>query len=478
MNTILLEPSDVLFFRDGRPMSGSLSGHGAAWPLPTVINHAFHAALHRADLEKAFGEKVHGHDHWKADHARGEKDVRKFGSLVSAGPFPVCTKGAAHTWFFPRPLDTGKPGSMGVCFLPLKLSPSQKNSSLPTPLCYAVAGTQSPTKAKPERWVSEGAMNRWAQTEARDTLAGREFFKNDDDIAGHEHQIGIGINPLTGTQDGVQFYSASYLRLLPDWRLGVLAAAEDKDFSHPVHGRDLVRALLNGHGAEIIAGGQQRVCSTHLKAKSGERLPLPLGRRQAFHSGETERDGSPRKCWLVKWTLLTPAVWPEIEAGTSRKRGTEVKAHPGGWLPNWVCPISGRVLLQTLTAEERQTRRQLNYGGNGYTSQPNISAHLVAAMTGKPLAFSGHALLHKEAGRESAEPKPTYLAVPAGAVYYFEADSEAEAPKLADALNWHGSNTAGTRLTNRRSTLFGAKGFGIGLCGTWEFHSGIRPPAC
>ena len=51
MNTILLEPTDVLFFRDGRPMSGSLSGHGAAWPLPNVISHAFHAALHRAALD-------------------------------------------------------------------------------------------------------------------------------------------------------------------------------------------------------------------------------------------------------------------------------------------------------------------------------------------------------------------------------------------------------------------------------------------
>jgi len=38
MNCILLEPTDVLFFRDGRPMAGSLAGHGAAWPLPNVVN--------------------------------------------------------------------------------------------------------------------------------------------------------------------------------------------------------------------------------------------------------------------------------------------------------------------------------------------------------------------------------------------------------------------------------------------------------
>lgn len=475
MNTILLDPSDVLFFRDGRPMSGSLAGHGAAWPLPTVINHAFHAALHRADLEKAFGGKVHGHDHWSSAHTRGAKDVRKFGSLVSAGPFPVCTRGEAKTWFFPRPMDAADAGSPEASLLPLRDGPSSETSSLPAPLCYAVADTKSPTKAKAKRWLSEGALCQWAGTAPRDALAGRVFQKNDDDIGAHEHQIGIGMDPQTGAQDGERFYSASYLRLLPGWQLGVLAAADDKEFHHDKYGRDLVRALLNGHGAEIIAGGQQRVCSAKLDAGVGSRLPLPLGRRENFNPAETDWKGVMKKRFLVKWMLLTPAVWPEIEEGISRKRGTRVKAHPGGWLPNWICPITGTVLLQTITDEERRTRRQLNYDGSGYESQPNISARLVAAITGKPLAFSGHALPHAEAERAAPEPKQTHLAVPAGAVYYFEADSPEEATKLADALNWHGAHTSGTRLTNRRSTLFGAKGFGIGLCGTWNFHSGVRP---
>ncbi len=47
MTPIILHPTDVLFFRDGRPISGSLAGHGAAWPMPTVVNAALHAALHR-----------------------------------------------------------------------------------------------------------------------------------------------------------------------------------------------------------------------------------------------------------------------------------------------------------------------------------------------------------------------------------------------------------------------------------------------
>jgi hypothetical protein len=59
--------------------------------------------------------------------------------------------------------------------------------------------------------------------------------------------------------------------------------------------------------------------------------------------------------------------------------------------------------------------------------------------------------------------------VPAGAVYYFEADSAEAAAQLAAALNWHGSDANPTTMKNRRSTLMGEKGFGLGVCGTWKF---------
>jgi hypothetical protein len=56
--------------------------------------------------------------------------------------------------------------------------------------------------------------------------------------------------------------------------------------------------------------------------------------------------------------------------------------------------------------------------------------------------------------------------VPAGAVYYFKADSPEAARDLAAALNWHGSGDP-TTIRNRRSTLMGEKGFGLGLCASW-----------
>jgi hypothetical protein len=62
------------------------------------------------------------------------------------------------------------------------------------------------------------------------------------------------------------------------------------------------------------------------------------------------------------------------------------------------------------------------------------------------------------------------LAVPAGAVYYFEADSVDEGPRRTPpALNWHGAQAAGiAAVVNRRSSLLGEKGFGLGVCGTWK----------
>jgi hypothetical protein len=75
-------------------------------------------------------------------------------------------------------------------------------------------------------------------------------------------------------------------------------------------------------------------------------------------------------------------------------------------------------------------------------------------------------------GQTSPGPSSTLLAVPAGAVYYFEAETESDAARLANILNWHGRSDApdfGRTIKNRRSTLLGEKGFGLGVCGTWDF---------
>lgn len=118
----------------------------------------------------------------------------------------------------------------------------------------------------------------------------------------------------------------------------------------------------------------------------------------------------------------------------------------------------------------------MNSQGRGYLSKPNLAARLVAAIVPKPIPVTGWALPN-ESDRAEGGAKPTHLAVPAGAVYYFQAEPDLKggpgnAAALASALNWHGT-TEGTDIKNRRSTLMGEKGFGLGVCGTWDFHENV-----
>jgi hypothetical protein len=464
MNTILLEPNDVLFFRDGRPMTGSLAGHGAAWPLPNVVNAALHAALHRAALPQA-------HVHRRALSGRvlsedRERDGYKFGALTSAGPFPVRSNdGQPPQWFFPRPADARREGSVAVTLRPVASLPDWETpwmaSSLPAPLQFAVGSTAAPAKDDhPEPWLSRAALQAYIDETQKDF--GADHFAADGNLLDREQQIGIAIDPVTqaagqGEAEG-QIYSAHYLRLRHGWRLGVLAASPDSSAGH-----DLIRDVLQAD-KHIVIGGQQRVCTAVILPGSldSDRAPLalPAGRREGF----AQANGK----WLVKWALLTPAVWPEIsdrnpDGSAIRDRALRpIQRHPGGWLPNWVDARSGQVLLKTRIDARREGRKRVA------REETPIAASLVAAIVPKPLVVTGWSLGDARFGA-AAKPgaKSTHLAVPAGAVYYFAAGSASAAVALADLLNWHGS-TNGSEIKNRRSTLMGEKGFGLGLCGTWE----------
>ena len=426
MNTVLLHPTDVLFFRDGRPMSGASSGHGAAWPLPTVINLAFHAALHRAGFSN-----VHRHVPGRSSQPRNFSDDnrrqngRVFGGLTTAGPFPVKILNNNQVWYFPRPADadgTGRPALLPVRGL--------GHSSLPTPLRYPIGQTRPPSKKTPPPWWSTQDWQHYLQPSSQSTQPNKDIGLKDSDFSDTEHAYGIGIDPETGSVVDRQFYSAHYLRLQPDCAMGVFTEAHDKGLQE-----DLITKLLRDSGRCIITGGQQRVCTA--ECQHGLPLPLPAG---PTISGTR-----------VKWVLLTPALFPAIND------------HPGGWLPSWV-HTDGSVQLLDGPGKNAALRRKSAEG------QP-IRARLVAAITGKPVAVTGYALpdsTHPD--RPNGGAKSTHLAVPAGSVYFFEADSPEDATKLAHALNWHGQDSQpATTIRNRRSTLMGEKGFGLGICAPWDF---------
>lgn len=452
MNTLYLEPNDVLFFRDGRPMSGSLSGHGAAWPLPTVTNAALHAALHRAMVDGSIRDtagaqiKVHGHDHHRRS-GESVADVRKFGSLVTVGPFPASADGK---WYFPRPLDANAKYSTSVTFLPLATGFDHTRSSLQSPLRYPVANTACASKERPCGWWSHEA---WQAYLGGNIESRPHHFKDDRAFSETEHTFGIGIDPGTGTQNGEQFYSAQYLRLKPGWRLGLLAEAPDKIDNNPANKRDLIQAVFPNSGGRtaIVVGGQQRICT--VMRSSGEKIPLPLGQ-----TNFAPQDGK----YLVKWVLLTPAIFPKIND------------HPGGLLPSWVRHSDGQVMLKTgnTPRAEREGRHAWRMR---VAAMDFIKATLVAAMVEKPMPVAGFALPNPADPGRAPGGKSTHLAVPAGSIYYFECQSGEDAAALAAALNWHGTDREPHFIRNRRSTLFGEKGFGIGVCGSWNFHYGKIP---
>ncbi|MDP0489462.1 MAG: type III-B CRISPR module-associated Cmr3 family protein [Verrucomicrobiota bacterium JB023] len=432
-------------------MEGSSAGHGAAWPMPHVLDAALHAALHRSGLQS----------HTHRSHRSGaiisenrEQDGRSFGSLQSAGPFPVSPQG---DWFFPRPADADHSGSHETTHQPLESPPEGASSSLPKEL-RPVVSLRPPSKAKAEKWLSADAYQAYLNQTAS---LQSEHYCNDEKIFSAEHNIGIGIDANTGAQDGKSYYSASYLRLCQDWSLGLLTTCMDKE-----HGDLIAQTFENsGHANHILAGGQQRTCTVY--RSTPEALPLPRG------SEITSK--------LVRWTLLSPAIFPLLEGENN---------HPGGWLPTWIEPESFQVQLKTRPVRKKGQSR--NAWREEVKTAPAIGAKLVAALVPPALPVTGWSLGKAQGeGSRGMGAKSTHLAVPAGAVYYFECESPEEARKLADELNWHGGSASqklantgepsqrlAPTIVNRRSSLFGEKGFGLGVCSAFQFHRGNKHPAC
>jgi len=452
LHLIILQPTDVLFFRDGRPMEGSLPGYTAAWPLPNVINHALHAALHRAGVSK-----VHLHRHGRSGQYSDDRD-RKFGCLATAGPFPLKIPNEKNNlsqikWYLPRACDTQLSDSLKVTHLPVEGN-WRETSSLPSPLKYAVASIVPPTKETTnKKWISSEAYHSYL-TNSPDSLDPNDLLA-DSEIADLESTIGIAIDPSTGTtghgETEGKFYIANYLRLRENFRMGVFAQAVDKEAG------DLIQALFKDEPQSIIVGGHQRLCTAQ-STDAPQPLPLPIGlhRKGDFNKLPTGK-------YAVKWVLLSPAIWPAIPENQSEG----IKPHPGGWLPNWVCPDTGSVLLKAGNTD-RQKDESRDAWRKRVRGLPAIHARLVAALVPKPIVVTGWALPN-DADRPEGGAKSTHLAVPPGAVYYFEADSAEAAAELAAALNWHG-DTDGIAIKTRRSTLLGEKGYGLGVCGTWQVY--------
>ena len=392
--TYALEPRDLLFMRDARPMEASDAGLGANWPRPDQLWNAIINTFHRTWPAR---QEWEGAAHTKRD-GENQRSSDRFGALKTFGPFPL-KNGEVY---YPCPLD-----------LDMTVVPCQ-GANLPKPLTHAFQSVRI-GKQEQHQWLSANEYRRYVR--------GEEVTASDPGLSDTERNIGITIDAATHSTEKGKLYQAEYLRLRGNVRL-VFAASCD---IWPKQGKVTVDVFSKlGCPSDIILGGQQGVATLRM-------APVDL------QSQISKIKGCPGL--LLRWTLLAPALFPAIPENTAKG----VSAHPGGWLPNWVDAETGRVMLpregvERLPGEARDVWRQR------VKEAPRFEARLIAARVGKPLGFSGWDL--------QTGPKPTQLAVPAGSVYVFQCANSAEAAALAQTLD----------APNRRSTLFGEKGFGLGVC--------------
>jgi hypothetical protein len=396
-------------------------------------------ALHRAFPQTQGWEHSHRYG-VSSDRDYNRKETQRFGSLKTAGLFPVLENGC---WLFPSPLDIVPSKDPRLQLLrPLRPDIHSGRDNLPPPLSYSLGSPCAPSKEGAEPWWSRAAYEAYLRNKRPAT----DETKTDVALLAGEWITGIRIDPETETtgqgEAAGQIYSAEYLRLRPEVRMGFVATLPVRLNGSTDNVQECIGKLLGENGT-IVVGGQRRVCSVaplQTNSALGEIFPSSI----QIHG---ER---------VKWVLLTPAIFPAIPAGQT-KNGHPIKSHPGGWLPTWVDPETGKVKLLADGPGITKAKRLRAPAGR------EIDVSLVATRIPKPVVITGwserlHAL--KPFGSsENKGAKPTLLAVPAGAVYYAgrrkrALDDENPVPNYFPAVE-EGSEFGFAVLLNREPDAFG-----------------------
>ena len=403
-----LTPRDLLFMRDARPMEASDAGLGANWPRPDQLWNAVINMFHRQwpDMQSWEGD-LHTHREKFDNHADSSF---RFGSLQTVGPFPLKNK----TLYFPCPLDLSADDDNNL--FPMELV-SADGTDMPKPLKYAF---QAPVlgKQQPPQWLSVEDYCLY--------LNGKTIEKaNREQLYTTERNIGIAIDAETGTTKEHQLYQAEYLRLEDGVSMAFSASCDIRAKNRSAEERHVDIFEKLDIPIDMVIGGQQGVA--RLKPFGGG-LKLPHA-EPCFDSLK------------VRWTLLSPLI------------------STNGWLPSWIREEDGWVMLKPLEnkPERRSGETREAWRKRCQKSCLPISARLVAARIGKPISFSGWDLQLGDKSSAGA-PKKTLLAVPAGSCYVFECESAENVKNLWKALD-------GKRL----SSVYGEKGFGIGVCSSINY---------
>ena len=391
---IKIEPRDVLFFRGARPIGGSAIGEGANWPMPSVFHHALLSAFHAK-----WPDAKTRHQHLGAKENKNSTFL--YGDLKTVGVFP--SVGDALYFRMPADVQEFNNDSDEWCVLhPTKLT---GKGDLPAPLERGLEKPGEATKKKVPQWISADGLIKYLSGSVE-----REPVPTLFDV---ESRPGIGIDPQTGAADtgsgdeGGKFYIAEYMRLRDGVALKGFAAAEA-----------LEPYFADSKKSGFVFGGQRGVALLD-GTRDDERLPSGIAA-----SGTR-----------IKWVTLTPSIFI------------------GGWLPSWINKDGKILRYERPPNETKRAWRKRPVEERKKLAVQVPMGKLVAACIPKPVPYSGWKA-HATA-KEGA--KATRLCVPAGAVYYFETESEEETQRLVTFLNG-----------KRKSDMAAEKGFGFGLCGIWK----------
>ena len=434
------------------------------WLLPSFIFGELHAAWQRAFPQVQLWEHTHPSGQGGQYANRNERSQR-FGSLATVGPFPCVDVNRQSAWQFPAPKDVARAARTEIAF-PRLLRREAGTDNLPPPLQYVLGDSQKAQAHGVKGWWSKqaiedylhrrapragemrgteelysvegpgGRMRRWQARAPADDAAGGGNTETAADQGVHA----AGPLPSGRVPEDVQ------LRLADSVSLGFHAFMPLQDAGHA----EGMERLIPPAGRGWVTSRRQRAGRIEVLEVDGLERWLPLS--------------APVEGERVKWLLLTPAIFPRVEANLHRG----IAAHPGGWLPNWVCPETGQVRLRK--GETGRFILSRESWREKVRALPPFDCRLVAAAVPPPLVVlerSDQPPASAPSGEAGWGWQPACHAVAAGAVYYFEGP---DAGALAAALAWHGELRQNLhQVRHRRSARLGEQGYGIGVCGPWEF---------
>lgn len=464
MTPLLIEPTDVLFFRDAIPMSGGQGkGVGCRLPFPSTLHEAFRASLLRANGRTVSAKQEEGrprhapkrgnwHEQSWPEEDRRKIATRDFRSLRTIGPLPFLADpltrkeqrdgretGAQVDYeglLLPVPADvtfetrehreTKADGIVSKwiertslrrfqlwCTPDFATRESVNQPADHRPLCLPLSVTPPDKYGQLAGWWTVRQYQAYLSP-AADGNAGEDkkdaFFRPlpTADLWAGEHRVGVQIDPGSMAAAEGQLFAGSYLRAHLHTRF--LAWAEIADAAEARNGEARQLDQLDW----LLLGGEFRLARLwhhHAKGK-------PISDGLAHLCSPPEPPDGDGPC-LLKWVLVTPAIF----------------AH--GSLPGWCWnSADGKPAGEVrLGASKRKASLEALPG----------RARLISWCLAKPRTVSGFDIVNGQA-------KPTMLAVPEGGVYYFLCENRPTALALARKLHW-----------KPRSDFYGEKGCGYGL---------------